>query len=78
MRRDRSAAGPGQLPAYGRAGFLGGTGARKAHVLRTVITALHPAGAVPLARGVPAERIHRGRSAGPGTAVVAVGLPAPT
>ncbi|MFE2267455.1 EamA family transporter [Streptomyces griseosporeus] len=39
-----------------------------------VITALYPAGTVLLARGVLAERIHRGRLVGLGTAAVAVGL----
>ncbi|MFF8402886.1 EamA family transporter [Streptomyces sp. NPDC015684] len=39
-----------------------------------VITALYPAGTVLLARGVLAERIHRGQLAGLGTAAVAVGL----
>jgi drug/metabolite transporter (DMT)-like permease len=39
-----------------------------------VITALCPAGTVLLARGVLAERIHRGRLAGLGTAAVAVSL----
>ncbi|MFE5245277.1 hypothetical protein ACFRBN_34445 [Streptomyces sp. NPDC056627] len=38
-----------------------------------VITALHPAGTVLLARGVLAERVHRGRLIGLGTAA-AVGL----
>ncbi|MFH9006083.1 EamA family transporter [Streptomyces afghaniensis] len=39
-----------------------------------VITALYPAGTVLLARGVLAERIHRGQLAGLGTAAVAVSL----
>nr|WP_155072979.1 DMT family transporter [Streptomyces taklimakanensis] len=39
-----------------------------------VITALYPAGTVLLARGVLAERIHRGQFVGLGTAAVAVGL----
>ncbi|WP_404816146.1 EamA family transporter [Streptomyces thermolineatus] len=39
-----------------------------------VITALYPAGTVLLARGVLAERIHRGQAVGLGTAAVAVGL----
>jgi drug/metabolite transporter (DMT)-like permease len=39
-----------------------------------VVTALYPAGTVLLARGVLAERIHRGQLAGLGTAAVAVGL----
>ncbi|MGW7522526.1 EamA family transporter [Streptomyces sp. NPDC054783] len=39
-----------------------------------VITALYPAGTVLLARGVLAERIHRGRPVGLGSAAVAVGL----
>ncbi|MFC5721037.1 EamA family transporter [Streptomyces gamaensis] len=39
-----------------------------------VITALYPAGTVLLARGVLAERIHRGQFLGLGTAAVAVGL----
>ncbi|MFI2205525.1 EamA family transporter [Streptomyces sp. NPDC020192] len=39
-----------------------------------VITALYPAGAVLLARGVLAERVHRGRLIGLGTAAVAVSL----
>ncbi|WP_432170762.1 EamA family transporter [Streptomyces sp. 1222.5] len=39
-----------------------------------VITALYPAGTVLLARGVLAERIHRGQLAGLGAAAVAVGL----
>jgi uncharacterized membrane protein len=39
-----------------------------------MITALYPAGTVLLARGVLAERIHRGRLVGLGTAAVAVGL----
>ncbi|MEU7426369.1 EamA family transporter [Streptomyces sp. NPDC040750] len=39
-----------------------------------VITALYPAGTVLLARGVLAERIHRGQLIGLGTAAVAVGL----
>ncbi|MFF1351154.1 EamA family transporter [Streptomyces sp. NPDC058322] len=39
-----------------------------------VITALYPAGTVLLARGVLAERIHRGQLVGLGTAAVAVGL----
>jgi hypothetical protein len=39
-----------------------------------VITALHPAGTVLPARGVLAERIHRGRLVGLGTAAVAVRL----
>ncbi|MFH8774370.1 EamA family transporter [Streptomyces sp. NPDC017958] len=39
-----------------------------------VITALYPAGTVLLARGVLAERIHRGQLLGLGTAAVAVGL----
>lgn len=37
-----------------------------------VITALYPAGTVLLARGVLAERIHRGQLIGLGTAAVAV------
>ncbi|MEV5551657.1 EamA family transporter [Streptomyces sp. NPDC052309] len=40
-----------------------------------VITALYPAGTVLLARGVLAERIHRGQLVGLGTAPVAVGRP---
>ncbi|MFC4466338.1 EamA family transporter [Streptomyces xiangluensis] len=39
-----------------------------------VIVALYPAGTVLLARGVLAERIHRGQLVGLGTAAVAVGL----
>ncbi|MEV5598050.1 DMT family transporter [Streptomyces sp. NPDC052496] len=39
-----------------------------------VITALYPAGTVMLARGVLAERIHRGQLVGLGTAAVAVSL----
>ncbi|MEU6238176.1 EamA family transporter [Kitasatospora sp. NPDC047058] len=39
-----------------------------------VITALYPAGTVLLARGLLAERIHRGQLLGLGTAAVAVGL----
>ncbi|MFH9613255.1 EamA family transporter [Streptomyces pratensis] len=39
-----------------------------------VITALYPAGTVLLARGVLAERIHRGQLVGFGTAAVAVSL----
>ncbi|WP_037679852.1 EamA family transporter [Streptomyces griseus] len=39
-----------------------------------VITALYPAGTVLLARGVLAERIHRGQLIGLGTAAVAVSL----
>ncbi|MFJ9734160.1 EamA family transporter [Streptomyces sp. NPDC101171] len=39
-----------------------------------VTTALYPAGTVLLARGVLAERIHRGQLVGLGTAAVAVGL----
>ncbi|MGP3920464.1 EamA family transporter [Nonomuraea sp. 10N515B] len=39
-----------------------------------VIVALYPAGTVLLARGVLAERIHRGQLAGLGTAAVAVSL----
>lgn len=39
-----------------------------------VITALYPAGTVLLARGVLAERIHRGQLVGLGTAAVAVSL----
>ncbi|MFC7963927.1 EamA family transporter [Streptomyces cinereoruber] len=39
-----------------------------------VITALYPAGTVLLARGVLAERVHRGQLIGLGTAAVAVGL----
>ncbi|MFD7923145.1 EamA family transporter [Streptomyces sp. NPDC059740] len=39
-----------------------------------VITALYPAGTVLLARGVLAERIHRGQVVGLGTAAVAVSL----
>ncbi|CAL9426763.1 hypothetical protein SUDANB6_01966 [Streptomyces sp. enrichment culture] len=39
-----------------------------------VITALYPAGTVLLARGVLAERIHRGQFIGLGTAAVAVSL----
>ncbi|MFF9279131.1 EamA family transporter [Streptomyces griseosporeus] len=39
-----------------------------------VITALYPAGTVLLARGVLAERIHRGQFVGLGTAAVAVSL----
>ncbi|GGW12547.1 hypothetical protein GCM10018980_04810 [Streptomyces capoamus] len=39
-----------------------------------VVTALYPAGTVLLARGVLAERIHRGQLVGLGTAAVAVGL----
>ncbi|WP_225802179.1 EamA family transporter [Streptomyces sp. NK15101] len=39
-----------------------------------VITALYPAGTVLLARGVLAERIHRGQLLGLGTAAVAVSL----
>ncbi|MFB6813944.1 EamA family transporter [Streptomyces sp. NPDC056347] len=39
-----------------------------------VITALYPAGTVLLARGVLAERIHRGQLVGLGAAAVAVGL----
>jgi drug/metabolite transporter (DMT)-like permease len=39
-----------------------------------VITALYPAGTVLLARGVLAERIHRGQLVGLGTAVAAVSL----
>ncbi|MFE5092603.1 EamA family transporter [Streptomyces sp. NPDC056638] len=39
-----------------------------------VITALYPAGTVLLARGVLAERIHRGQIVGLGTAAVAVSL----
>ncbi|GAA1016466.1 hypothetical protein Aple_019810 [Acrocarpospora pleiomorpha] len=39
-----------------------------------VITALYPAGTVLLARGVLAERIHRGQFAGLGTAALAVSL----
>ncbi|MFF0160553.1 EamA family transporter [Streptomyces sp. NPDC005263] len=121
--------------AYGCADFLGGLGARKAHVLRTVmiaapaslvvelllwpvlgasfsagalgwgaasgvagvldsvanllfllaarsgdlavvavVVALYPVGTVVLARTVLAERIHRGRLVGLGTAAVAVSL----
>ncbi|MYQ50181.1 MULTISPECIES: EamA family transporter [unclassified Streptomyces] len=43
-----------------------------------VITALYPAGTVLLARGVLAERVHRGQFVGLGTAAVAVGLLAVT
>ncbi|MEV3948444.1 MULTISPECIES: EamA family transporter [Streptomyces] len=43
-----------------------------------VITALYPAGTVLLARGVLAERVHRGQIVGLGTAAVAVGLLAVT
>lgn len=43
-----------------------------------VITALYPAGTVLLARGVLAERIHRGQVIGLGTAAVAVSLLAMT
>lgn len=39
-----------------------------------VVTALYPAGTVLLARGVLAERIHRGQLIGLGTAAVAVSL----
>lgn len=39
-----------------------------------VITALYPAGTVLLARGVLAERIHRGQLVGLGTAAIAVSL----
>ncbi|MGW0686863.1 EamA family transporter [Streptomyces sp. NPDC002754] len=39
-----------------------------------VITALYPAGTVLLARGVLAERIHRGQLVGLGTAAVAISL----
>ncbi|GAA3183406.1 MULTISPECIES: EamA family transporter [Streptomyces] len=39
-----------------------------------VLTALYPAGTVLLARGVLAERIHRGQLVGLGAAAVAVGL----
>ncbi|WP_030747768.1 EamA family transporter [Streptomyces sp. NRRL S-31] len=39
-----------------------------------VVTALYPAGTLLLARGVLAERIHRGQFVGLGTAVLAVGL----
>ncbi|MEW1905123.1 EamA family transporter [Streptomyces sp. NPDC086147] len=39
-----------------------------------VVTALYPAGTVLLARGVLAERIHRGQLVGLGAAAVAVGL----
>ncbi|MFF5536468.1 EamA family transporter [Streptomyces cinerochromogenes] len=39
-----------------------------------VVTALYPAGTVLLARGVLAERIHRGQLVGLGTAAVAVSL----
>ncbi|WP_225828393.1 DMT family transporter [Streptomyces naphthomycinicus] len=39
-----------------------------------VITALYPAGTVLLARGVLAERVHRGQLVGLGTAAVAVSL----
>ncbi|MFF5454035.1 EamA family transporter [Streptomyces sp. NPDC012950] len=39
-----------------------------------VVTALYPAGTVLLARGVLAERVHRGQLAGLGTAAVAVSL----
>ncbi|WP_333773768.1 DMT family transporter [Streptomyces sp. IBSBF 3136] len=39
-----------------------------------VVTALYPAGTVLLARGVLAERVHRGQLVGLGTAAVAVGL----
>ncbi|MFD5450223.1 EamA family transporter [Streptomyces sp. NPDC127100] len=39
-----------------------------------VVTALYPAGTVLLARGVLAERVHRGQFVGLGTAAVAVGL----
>ncbi|WP_053642684.1 MULTISPECIES: EamA family transporter [unclassified Streptomyces] len=39
-----------------------------------VVTALYPAGTVLLARGVLAERVHRGRLVGLGTAAVAVSL----
>jgi drug/metabolite transporter (DMT)-like permease len=39
-----------------------------------VIVALYPAGTVLLARGVLAERIHRGQLVGLGTAAVAVSL----
>ncbi|MEH0573150.1 EamA family transporter [Streptomyces sp. B21-108] len=42
------------------------------------VVALHPAGTVLLARGVLAERVHRGQLVGLGTAAVAVGLLAPT
>ncbi|WUG11352.1 hypothetical protein OG210_31690 [Streptomyces sp. NBC_00466] len=54
----------GSSPAYGCADFLGGLGARKAHVPRTVL----------LARSFLAERIHRGQLIGLGTAAVAVSL----
>ncbi|WP_205825459.1 EamA family transporter [Microbispora catharanthi] len=40
----------------------------------TVVTALYPAGTVLLARGVLAERIHRGQLVGLGAAAVAVSL----
>ncbi|MEU2224851.1 EamA family transporter [Streptomyces sp. NPDC018347] len=39
-----------------------------------VVTALYPAGTLLLARGVLAERIHRGQFVGLGTAALAVGL----
>ncbi|MEV5586549.1 hypothetical protein AB0L05_13355 [Nonomuraea pusilla] len=39
-----------------------------------MVTALYPAGTVLLARGVLAERIHRGQLAGLGAAAVAVSL----
>nr|WP_274390251.1 hypothetical protein [Streptomyces adustus] len=39
-----------------------------------MVTALYPAGTVLLARGVLAERLHRGQFIGLGTAAVAVGL----
>ncbi|GAB1339606.1 DMT family transporter [Streptomyces sp. E-15] len=39
-----------------------------------VVTALYPAGTLLLARGVLAERIHRGQVVGLGTAALAVGL----
>lgn len=77
---------PGSSPAYGRADFPGGPGARKAHVLRTVttaarsgglavvavVTALYPAGTVLLARSVLTERVHCGQLAGLGTAAVSL------
>ncbi|MER5741656.1 EamA family transporter [Streptomyces sp. NPDC002225] len=68
-----TAAGAGVLDSVANLLFL--LAARSGDLaVVAVITALYPAGTVLLARGVLAERVHRGQLIGLGTAAVAVSL----